>query len=374
MFSADEAWLVFVAIAVLTALVRVFFNRWHAGRRSWWIPAVTAVGVVALALWLRPEEAGSDVTGPVAFEQVQPVIAERCATCHSGASAPLGVRLETREQIEARADDIRRMAVETRAMPPGNATGMTEEERELLGAWIAQSGCEKAANRLRELEPDQVAILVYGSFAREEAEEGSDLDLRGLTETEEPRDRYRMSFEERQGELPLHVSTSSERFEAWLERRSAPDWWTFGFPARQILRYVWATDAARSRLGEDPSYDVPAGEPELEDFVEYVGKVRALRQPRRPSRSAALRAGSGSPRTTAPSRPERRRRRARSPRGARRRPLAPHCPGRIRSRLEDRPPPRAGPAREHSSQVDGQPDIAGYLADGTLERHLGFVD
>ena len=67
------------------------------------------------------------------------MIAARCATCHSGASAPLGVRLETREQIEARADDIERQAVLTEAMPPGNATGMTDEERELLAAWIAQS-------------------------------------------------------------------------------------------------------------------------------------------------------------------------------------------------------------------------------------------
>ena len=138
-FSADHAWLVFLAIAVLTGLIRVFFNGWHAGRRRWWIPAVTAVAVVGLALWLRPEDAGSNVSGPVAFEEVQPVIAERCAPCHSGPSAPLGVRLETREQIEARAADIRRMAVETRAMPPGNATGMTDEERELVAAWVAST-------------------------------------------------------------------------------------------------------------------------------------------------------------------------------------------------------------------------------------------
>jgi uncharacterized membrane protein len=139
-FSANDAWLVFLAIAVLTGLIRVFFNGWHTGRRRWWIPAVATVAVVGLALWLRPEEVGSDVSGPVSFEEVQPVIAQRCATCHSGASAPLGVQLETREQIEARADDIRRMAVETRAMPPGNATGMTEEERELLAAWVAPDG------------------------------------------------------------------------------------------------------------------------------------------------------------------------------------------------------------------------------------------
>jgi uncharacterized membrane protein len=138
-FGADEAWLVFVFIAVLTALIRVFFSRWHAGRRAWWIPAVAAVGVVALAFWLQPEEVGSDARAPVAFEQIQPIVAERCATCHAGVSAPLGVRLETQEQIEARVDDIERQAVLTQAMPPGNATGMTDAERELLAAWLASS-------------------------------------------------------------------------------------------------------------------------------------------------------------------------------------------------------------------------------------------
>jgi uncharacterized membrane protein len=138
-FGADEAWLVFVAIAVLTALIRVFFNRWHAGRREWWIPAVTVLAVIGLAVWLEPDEAGTSTTEPVTFGQVQPVIAERCATCHSGTAAPLGVRLETEAEIEARIDDIERQAVLTRAMPPGNATGMTDAERELLAAWIAQS-------------------------------------------------------------------------------------------------------------------------------------------------------------------------------------------------------------------------------------------
>jgi uncharacterized membrane protein len=136
-FGADDAWLVFVAIAVLTALIRVFFNRWHSGRREWWIPAVAALAIVGLAVWLKPDEAGTSVTEPVTFEQIQPVMAERCAKCHSGASAPLGIRFETREQIEARIDDIERQAVMTHTMPPGNVTGMTEDERELLAAWIA---------------------------------------------------------------------------------------------------------------------------------------------------------------------------------------------------------------------------------------------
>jgi uncharacterized membrane protein len=138
-FGADEAWLVFVLIAVLTALIRVFFNRWHTGRREWWIPAAAALGVAALALWLKPDDAAPDVGAPVSIDQIQPIVTERCATCHSGITAPLGVRLSTREEILARIDDIERQAVLTEAMPPGNATGMTDAERDLLAAWIAQS-------------------------------------------------------------------------------------------------------------------------------------------------------------------------------------------------------------------------------------------
>jgi uncharacterized membrane protein len=136
-FGHEHAWLALVFISVLLAGVRHFFNLWHTGRRAWWIPAVAALAAVGLAVWLEPEETPAAEVGPVAFSQVQPIVEQRCATCHSGAAAPLGVRLETEEQISARAEDIERQAVLTRAMPPGNATGMTEEERELLGAWIA---------------------------------------------------------------------------------------------------------------------------------------------------------------------------------------------------------------------------------------------
>jgi len=136
-FGADQAWLVFVAIAVLTALIRVFFNRWHAGRREWWIPAVSVLAVIGLALWLQPDESPPAAGPAPRFAQVQAVLTARCVPCHSGATAPLGIRFETREEIEARVDDIERQAVRTTAMPPGNATGITDQERQLLAAWIA---------------------------------------------------------------------------------------------------------------------------------------------------------------------------------------------------------------------------------------------
>jgi uncharacterized membrane protein len=136
-FGASQAWLVFVAIAVLTALIRVFFNRWHAGRREWWIPALAAAAIVGLALWLQPEETAPASGQTATFAQIQPIVQQRCAPCHSGASAPLGIRFETQTEIEARAADIERQAVQTKAMPPGNATGITDAERALLGAWVA---------------------------------------------------------------------------------------------------------------------------------------------------------------------------------------------------------------------------------------------
>jgi uncharacterized membrane protein len=136
-FGHEDAWVALVLISVLLAGIRHFFNAWHAGRREWWILAAGAVAAVGLAFWLEPEEASPEGSAPVSFAQIQPIVEQRCATCHSGASAPLGVRLETEQEITARAEDIERQAVLTRAMPPGNATGMTDEERELLGAWIA---------------------------------------------------------------------------------------------------------------------------------------------------------------------------------------------------------------------------------------------
>ena len=137
-YGHEDAWLALVLIAVLLAGVRHFFNVWHTGRRAWWILGVAAAGAVALAFWLQPDEVASSTAGPVSFAQIEPIVEERCATCHSGASAPLGVRLETQAEIEARAEDIERVAVLTQVMPPGNSTGMTEDERELLAAWLAQ--------------------------------------------------------------------------------------------------------------------------------------------------------------------------------------------------------------------------------------------
>jgi uncharacterized membrane protein len=146
-YGHEHAWAVLVALMAIGAWIRVFFNLHHRGEDHWVIPVTAAVAIAALAIAIRPDgDDGAEASAePVPFAQVERIVERRCVTCHSEEptnpsfrSAPKGITLETPEQIAARADAIERQAVDSGAMPPGNLTGMTEEERELLGAWVRQ--------------------------------------------------------------------------------------------------------------------------------------------------------------------------------------------------------------------------------------------
>jgi uncharacterized membrane protein len=137
-----HAWLVLVAILLVAAFVRHFFNLRHRGRTVWAIPVLGMLAIAAIAVAITPARpTPSEVP---AFTRVQAIVRDRCASCHAerpthtGFSvAPKGVMLDTPERIVAAAPQIREQAVTTRAMPIGNLTRMTDAERAALGAWIA---------------------------------------------------------------------------------------------------------------------------------------------------------------------------------------------------------------------------------------------
>jgi uncharacterized membrane protein len=133
-FGSDHAWLVLLAIFAIVAAIRHFFNRWHTGKRDWWILAAAAAGAVAVAIAIAPDD--PDASTLISDEEATRIAAQRCAGCHSGLTAPLGIRLVNAEQLRQHADAIRAM-VESRAMPPGNVTGLTDGERAQLVAWAA---------------------------------------------------------------------------------------------------------------------------------------------------------------------------------------------------------------------------------------------
>ena len=143
-YGADRAWLVLVAFMLLGAWARLFFNLRHQGRTLWTIPVVGIAAVVGLAIWLQPDASNSGAVATVPFARAASIVAARCAPCHAVMpkqpgfeSPPAGLVLETPAQIIAQADRIR-TAVRTKAMPLGNLTGMTDEERAALVAWVDQ--------------------------------------------------------------------------------------------------------------------------------------------------------------------------------------------------------------------------------------------
>jgi uncharacterized membrane protein len=78
---------------------------------------------------------------PVTLAAIEPIVARRCVPCHAAhpalmASAPAGVMLDTPDRIVANAPRIMQQAVQLRAMPLGNVTKITDQERALIGAWF----------------------------------------------------------------------------------------------------------------------------------------------------------------------------------------------------------------------------------------------
>jgi uncharacterized membrane protein len=88
----------------------------------------------------------SYASGPaVTFAQAREVINNRCTACHSARPtddvfkmAPNGIQLDKPDKIKSLVERIRFRAVESKTMPLANKTGITENERILLGRWIDQ--------------------------------------------------------------------------------------------------------------------------------------------------------------------------------------------------------------------------------------------
>ncbi|MGZ8696822.1 MAG: urate hydroxylase PuuD, partial [Gaiellaceae bacterium] len=102
-----------------------------------------AIAIAVLAVLIRPQSESTAGTPTVPFAQVARIVEQRCAACHSQqptkvSAAPRGIKLDTLQEIKAQASAIEQQAVQTKAMPLGNVTGMTTAERDLLGRWIAQ--------------------------------------------------------------------------------------------------------------------------------------------------------------------------------------------------------------------------------------------
>ena len=153
LYTHAHNWLILLVMMVAGAAIRQYFVMRHGyklGRNRNPLPYAVVGGalilatIVALAPAPRPVSAaasgGAGVTaasaGPVTFAQVQPVLAQRCFTCHGEQVQMKNIRLDQPDQVKLHALAMYQQVVVTRQMPMNNATGITDDERALIGRWF----------------------------------------------------------------------------------------------------------------------------------------------------------------------------------------------------------------------------------------------
>src|SRR5215470_11278490 len=110
----------------------------NSSQRGLLVPGVAAT--VALAMTASTAAFGQ---APSTDDEILALMKTHCVACHAAeptheafAKAPAGVLLETIAEVAANAARFLTQVVVNRAMPLGNETGMTDEERDRIAAWI----------------------------------------------------------------------------------------------------------------------------------------------------------------------------------------------------------------------------------------------
>lgn len=168
-----QNWIVLSVLMAAGVAVRVFFVRRHKGVNTWGAVALALALLAGLVVWMAPEQRSTDVamlsrtviSRPVIERsqdgtfvssvadiraavdgslresldhEAHTIIQQRCLLCHSGDAAQKGVRLDSAEGLAAHKAQVYQQVVVQRAMPLNNATGITDEERALIGRWAQQ--------------------------------------------------------------------------------------------------------------------------------------------------------------------------------------------------------------------------------------------
>lgn len=134
-----QNWIVLCVLMAAGVAIRIFFVKRHKGINSWGAVALALALLAGLIVWMAPKpQPAVAAVAPVTLEQVQAVVGQRCAMCHTGEAAQKGVRLDSAEGLAAHKAQMLQQVVVQRAMPLNNVTAITDEERALIGRWANQ--------------------------------------------------------------------------------------------------------------------------------------------------------------------------------------------------------------------------------------------
>lgn len=166
-FATHFNWVIAALIFLMGVTIRHWFNTTHArkGKPTWtWL--VTVLLFIAI-MWLstvpkvltgETEISSASAMTPIQqtfasdthFVAARNVVQGRCSMCHAAEPVwegitftPKAVKLETDAEIAAHAREIYIQAGRSHAMPPGNVSAITLEERLLLVAWYESAIASK---------------------------------------------------------------------------------------------------------------------------------------------------------------------------------------------------------------------------------------
>ena len=143
-YTNTHNWLVLIAMMFAGAAIRQFFVLRHGFKLArnphpWPYAAVGVLAIVGVVVALAPAPrppGDAQATAPVGYATVQPILAQRCYTCHAEQVQMKNVRLDSPQAVALHAQGIYQQAVVTRVMPMNNATQITDAERETLKRWF----------------------------------------------------------------------------------------------------------------------------------------------------------------------------------------------------------------------------------------------
>ena len=144
-------WLILALISIIGALVRHYFNLRNKKQYKPWILPVAAIGMVLLIFYTALPKIISNQdnavlsTEKISFVEINNIIKYRCGVCHAKNpttegidSPPKGIVYASPLDIIKNLSLIQTQAIDSDALPPGNMTGITQQEREKLLLWIQQ--------------------------------------------------------------------------------------------------------------------------------------------------------------------------------------------------------------------------------------------
>jgi uncharacterized membrane protein len=146
MLSAHpQTWLIVAFIIVGGACLRHALVSHEVGEPfsgyAWTLPVVLVT--LFAAIWLTSPQQRDNAGLDVSDVEVMAIVQKHCVACHAANpknegfdAPPKDVVLENVDQLRRHSKQVVQFSVQTRAMPLGNETGMTDEERSQLGAWI----------------------------------------------------------------------------------------------------------------------------------------------------------------------------------------------------------------------------------------------